>query len=55
MKDLALHSLLRIGDTFSDVMLANQFGVFLSLKGPHKPEFACDIVRILSHDIHGPD
>ena len=55
MKDLVLHSLIRIGDTFSEVMLANQFGVILTQKGPRKPEFACDIVRILSHDIHGPD
>ena len=35
--------------------VGNEFGVMLRGKGVHKPEFAYDIVRILSHDIHGPD
>ena len=35
--------------------VGNEFGVMLRGKGLHKPEFAYDIVRILSHDIHGPD
>ena len=35
--------------------VGNEFGVMLRGKGPHKPEFADDIVRIHSHDIHGPD
>ena len=30
----------------------NEFGVMLRGKGPHKPDFAYDIVRIHSHDIH---
>ena len=34
--------------------VGNEFGVMLRGKGPHKPEFAYDIVRIHSHDIH-PD
>ena len=33
----------------------NDFRVMLTAKGPHKPEFADDIVRILFHDIYGPD
>ena len=35
--------------------VGNDFGVILRGKGPHKPEFAYDIVRIHSHDIHRPD
>ena len=31
-----------------------EFGVMLKGKGPHKPDFADDIVRIHSHYIHGP-
>ena len=34
--------------------VANEFGVMLRGRGPHNPEFAYDIVRILSHDIHRP-
>ena len=35
----------------------NKFGVMLRGKGPHKPDFAYDIVRIHSpsHDKHQPD
>ena len=32
-----------------------EFGAMLRGKGPHKPEFAYDIVRIHSHDIHRLD
>ena len=35
--------------------VGNEFGLMLRCKGPHKPEIAHDIVRSLSHDIHGPD
>ena len=33
--------------------VGTEFGVIFRGKGPHKSEFACDIVRIHSHDIHG--
>ena len=35
--------------------VGNEFGVMLRGKGPHKREFAYDIVHILSQDIHRPD
>ena len=35
--------------------VCNEFGVRWRRKGPHKPDFAHDIVRIHSHDIHRPD
>ena len=35
--------------------VGNEFGVMLREKGPHKPKFVYDIVRIHSHDIHRPD
>ena len=35
--------------------IGNEFGVMLKREGPHKPEFAYDIVRIHSHDIDEPD
>ena len=52
MKDLVLPSLVRIWDTFSEAMFGNEFGVMLRGKGPHKPEFAYDIVRIHSFMIY---
>ena len=42
-----------LGQIFGSIV-GIEFGVMLR-KGPHKPEFAHEIVRILSHDIHGPD
>ena len=49
MKHPVLPSLVRIWDTNSEVILVmNKFGVMLRGKGPHKPEFAYDIVRIHS-------
>ena len=35
--------------------VSNEFGVMLRGKGPHKPEFGYDIVRIHSLVIHRPD
>ena len=35
--------------------VGNEIGVILRGEGPHQQEFAYDIVRTHSHDIHGPD
>ena len=51
MKHPVLHSLVRICDTIPEVMLVMNLerkGKSLRGKGPHKPEFAYDIVRIHS-------
>ena len=52
MKDLVLHSLVRTWDTFLGSNVGNEFGVMLRGKGPHKPEFVFDLVRIHSLKIH---
>ena len=48
MKNSVLHFLVRIWDTFSRSNVVTEFGVMLRRKGPHKPEFAYDIIRIHS-------
>ena len=40
---------------FTGSNVANDFGVMLREKRPHKLEFAYEIVRIRFHDIHGSD
>ena len=44
MNNLVLHYLVRIWDTFSEV-ICNEFAVILRGKGLHKPKSAYDIVR----------
>ena len=48
MKDLVFQSLETKWDSFSEVMLAMNFGVMLRSKGPYNQEFARDIVCIHS-------
>ena len=48
MKDIVLHLFSTdLGHIFGSIV-GNEFGVMLSGKGPHKPEFAYDIVHIHS-------
>ena len=56
MKALVLHFFRTdLGHIFGS-NVGNELGVMLRGKGPHKPEFAYDIVpHTLSHDTHRPD
>ena len=48
MKDLVLHFFSMDLVQIFGINVGNEFGVMLRGKGPHKPEFADDIVRIYS-------